>query len=89
MKFQLMHPRSDFIGTYASLAAKNPLILTEQCFGVIGTYQTRILVLCHDAPAVAKQHGLILWDDDRFVLPYTQDCIVVNEQIYSDWEVME
>lgn len=87
MKFQLLNPRSDLHGTRSS--HQNPLVLTEQCFGVIGTYQSRLMVLCHDAPIVVKKHGLVLWDDDRFLLPFIEDCPVVNEQLYSDWEVME
>ena len=65
------------------------LVLTEQCFGVIGTYTSRILVLCYDAPEVAKKHGLVLWDEDRFVVPYHDDMLLVNGTLYSDWEVMQ
>lgn len=68
------------------------LVLTEQCFGVIGTYTTRILVLCHDAPEVAKRYKLTLWDDDRVVIPYdffNDDMLLVNGVLYSDWEIMQ
>ena len=65
------------------------LVLTEQCFGVIGTYTSRILVLCYDAPEVAKRHGLVLWDEDRFVVPYHDDMLLVNGTLYSDWEIMQ
>lgn len=82
MKFQLI--RHDH--------QPNLLVLTEQCFGVIGTYTTRILVLCHDAAEVAKKHNLELWDDDRVVIPYDfyhNDLLSVNGEFYSDWEIMQ
>lgn len=87
MKFQLLRPRINLEGDAANMPS--PLILTEQCFGVIGTYTIRLVVLCHDAPEVAKRFGLILWDDDRVMLPYRQDMLEVNETYYSDWEIME
>lgn len=65
------------------------LVLTEQCFGVIGTYTSRILVLCYDALEVAKKHGLVLWDEDRFIVPYHDDMLLVNGVLYSDWEIMQ
>ena len=89
MKFQLLHPRANLEGDRASPSTPNPMILTERCFGVIGTYHAHLIVLCHDAPSVAVRHGLILWDDDRIMIPYWEDMLQVNEQLYSDWEVME
>lgn len=65
------------------------LVLTDLCLGVIGTYNCRILVICEDAPEVAKEYGFVLWDDDRFILSIEGDQYLANGELFSDWEVMK
>lgn len=65
------------------------LVLTDKCFGVIGTHNCRVLVICEDAPEVAKQHGFVLWDKDRFLLNIQGDQYLASDELFSDWEVLK